>query len=242
MADSNHPTFSELARVNLLRPFVLKTILNQVVDRIPVEPDLFSQLESQFHQANGLTDASAVAAFRRRLGWSHEVYRWQVELPYRINKYSQEHFSAKVESRFLEQKNKLDQVSYSLLRLRDGALAKEFYFRILEEEASFAELASNHSEGNERNSNGIVGPLPLSQGHPLLVQRLRSTTPGTLIPPFQIDQFWVVLRLESYVAASLDDATRQRMVQELFDEWLQAETTSKIDSLGIETNLLQDKP
>ena len=53
---------------------------------------------------------------------------------------------------------------YSLLS-EDSQIARELYLQIAGNEASFAELASRFSEGRERNTNGIVGPVP-HQGSP----------------------------------------------------------------------------
>lgn len=223
---------ASLARANLLRQFIYYQVLAEELDAAPIDDDTFTKLRTNYRRSNGLADDEAEANLMRRLGFTPADYRWQVELPYRVNQYCGEHFLPKAEARFLDRKNSLDQVTYSLLRLRDGALARELYHRIQEGEASFADLAREYSEGAERNSNGIVGPAPLAQGHPLLVQRLRSAQAGALIAPFQVEQWWLVVRLESYVPASLDEATRQRMAQELFDEWIQAETTSRITALS----------
>jgi len=221
-----------LRRANLLRQYIYHQVLVEVLDPSPIDEQSFEKLRTNYRRVNGVVDEAAEANLMRRLGFSPADLRWQIELPYRVSRHSNEHFLAKAEARFLDRKNILDQVTYSLLRLRDGALARELYHRIQEGEASFADLAREYSEGAERNSNGIVGPAPLGQGHPTLVQRLRSSKPGTLIPPFQAEQWWLVVRLESYQPATLDEATRLRMAQELFDEWIQAETTSRIASLS----------
>ncbi len=68
-------------------------------------------------------------------------------------------FAAKAEARFLERKNELDQVVYSLLRLENSFLARELYLQIESGESNFADLAKRYAEGPERNTNGIVGPV-----------------------------------------------------------------------------------
>lgn len=226
------PTLEALTRANLLRQFVYYQVLQEVLGSDRIEPEKLEALKQNYFRSNGITDQQGLDRLMTKQGYTQADLLWQIELPYRVNHYCQEHFLPKAEARFLDRKNSLDQVTYSLLRLADGSLARELYHRILEGEATFTDLARDYSEGAERNSSGIVGPAPLAQGHPLLSQRLRSAKPGDLIPPFQIEQWWLVVRLESYQPASLDDATRQRMAQELFDEWIQAETTSRIAALS----------
>ena len=92
----------------------------------------------------------------------------------------QERFAAKAEARFLERKNELDQVVYSLLRLENSFLARELYLQIESGESNFADLAKRYAEGPERNTNGIVGPVSLTQAHPVLVEKLRVAQPGVL--------------------------------------------------------------
>ena len=84
----------------------------------------------------------------------------------------------------LERKNELDQVVYSLLRLENSFLARELYLQIEAGESNFADLAKRYAEGPERNTNGIVGPVSLTQAHPILVEKLRVAQPGVLLEPF----------------------------------------------------------
>ena len=76
-------------------------------------------------------------------------------------------------------------------------LARELYLRIEGNEANFGDLAETCSEGPERKSKGIIGPVSLTQAHPILAEVLRTTKPGELKHPFQLGEWWLVLRLES---------------------------------------------
>lgn len=70
-----------------------------------------------------------------------------------------------IRTRFLQIKDRLDTVVYSLIRTRDFDLADELYLRLTEDGCSFEELA-HFSEGPERGWGAQVGPCPLNQGHP----------------------------------------------------------------------------
>ena len=110
---------------------------------------------------------------------------------------------------------------YSLLRLQDEGLAQELYLQLQDGEASFAELAARYAEGPERATRGVVGPVPLTQSHPLLVERLRTAPAGVVQEPFAVDRWWLLFRLESFTPAVFDDAMAQQMSRELFDQWLE---------------------
>ncbi|MEX1324621.1 MAG: peptidylprolyl isomerase [Synechococcaceae cyanobacterium] len=220
-----------LAHYNLLRPYIYHSVLEETLNKAPLDEKITKALLTQFRQTNGLRDVAGEEKFLRTMGWSQQDYLWQIELPHRIAAHSAEHFLAKAEARFLDRKNQLDQVVYSLIRVKDGSLARELYLRIEEGEATFAELAQTYSEGPEKQSGGIVGPAPLSQAHPQLVQRLKSASAGELLAPFAVETFWLVVRVERHQPASLDEPMRQRMAQELFDEWIQEEVTLRIQQL-----------
>ena len=139
-----------------------------------------------------------------------------------------ERFGAKAEARFLERKHELDQVVYSLLRLENRFLARELYLQIESDEANFADLAKRYAEGPERNTNGIVGPVSLTQAHPTLVEKLRIAQPGVLMEPFRISDWWLVVRLERYAPATFTDEISDQMCQEMFDAWIDEETAATL--------------
>lgn len=149
----------------------------------------------------------------------------------RLAKLARDQFGAKAEARFLQQKGRLDRVVYSLLRLDSRSQAQELYLQIAHGEADFPELASRFSQGPERSTNGVVGPVPLNQAHPSLADKLRAAQPGALLEPFRIDRWWVVVRLERYAAASFDARMAEQMSVELLQEWLQQETAHRLSAL-----------
>jgi parvulin-like peptidyl-prolyl isomerase len=69
------------------------------------------------------------------------------------------------------------------------------------------------------------------QAHPVLAEHLRTSQPGDLIEPFPLEHWWLLVRLESVIPASLDDATAQTMGRELFDEMVEQLVQQRIESL-----------
>ena len=69
----------------------------------------------------------------------------------------------KIENKFLESKESLDRVMYSVLRVKDQNQANELYIQIEEKESTFAELVSNYSTGSEKNFNGIINNFSLKE-------------------------------------------------------------------------------
>lgn len=197
-----------------------------------LEPSVAEEARLRFRQQRGLDSEETLAAFKARQGLRDEDLLWQMELPARLRQHAHAQYGHKAEARFLSRKSQLDRVVYSLLRVRDGLLARELYFRIGAGEASFADLAARFAEGPEKATNGIVGPVPLTQAHPLLAEKLRIATPGVLMEPFPLAEWWLVVRLERYTPAVFDDAMAEQMASELFDEWVQQETARRLPAIA----------
>jgi hypothetical protein len=146
----------------------------------------------------------------------------------KLDRFKQQTFGNKVESYFLQRKNQLDRAVYSLLRVKDAHLAQELFFRIQDKEATFTELVKQYSGGQEAENGGTIGPHELSIPHPILAQKLSSLKPGQLSPPLAIADWFVIVKLEKYLPAQLDKTMRSRLIDELYDRWLQ----EKISQLG----------
>jgi parvulin-like peptidyl-prolyl isomerase len=139
----------------------------------------------------------------------------------KLDRFKRENFGSKVDSYFLQRKSQLDRASYSLLRVKDFHLAQELFFRLEAGEATFAELVKQYSQGQETETGGSIGPHELSTPHPTLVQKIRSLKPGQLAAPLQVADWVVVVRLDSFLPAQLDEKMRGRLSDELYEQWIQ---------------------
>ncbi|MGA9378411.1 MAG: peptidylprolyl isomerase [Phormidium sp.] len=138
----------------------------------------------------------------------------------RIEKFKVATWGQNLETYFRQRKSELDQYVYSLIRVRDGATAKELYLRLKEGEQTFAELAKQYSEGVEAKTGGLIGPVPLSLSHPKLGQILKASQVGELVPPSAIENIWIIVRVEKFIPAQFDEQMQQNLLDELFENWL----------------------
>ena len=166
-------------------------------------------------------DREACAALLHAKGWTQEDLRYFASKGERLARFQQRVFNDEVEQHFLSRKLAHDQVTYSLIRVRDGDLAFELHQRLLEGEGDFATLASRYSEGAERTSGGQCGPVPFDQAHETVVEKLRGCQEGELLEPFFLVDIWLILRLDRWEGARLDTAMRETLMEELFEQWLQ---------------------
>jgi PPIC-type PPIASE domain len=139
----------------------------------------------------------------------------------KVEKFKQATWGNQLESHFLQRKSQLDKVIYSLIRVSDLGVAQELFFRIQDGEQTFAELARDYSQGQEAQTNGLIGPMELSTPHPVLAKILSASQPGHLHPPTRLNDWIVIVRLEKFLPAQLDDPMRHRLLTELYESWLQ---------------------
>ncbi len=217
-----------LARHQLLLPLLRQSVIATAVADVVLEDEARVKAQQAWGASHGIRSAEDLQKHLRLHELEEADVLWQAELPARIERHCHDHFLHRAEQRFLARKNQLDQVIYSLLRVEDGALARELYLRIAEGEADFAELAATYAKGPERSTRGVVGPVPLLQAHPSLAELLRTSRPGQLHPPLQIDRWWLVVRLETLRSASFDDEMQHRMARELFEEWVDQEVQQRL--------------
>ena len=220
-----------LARFNLLKPLVEKMIIRDVASHINVADDQLQEARLGLLQQRGYDAIEQWAELLEELGSSEDDVLERLRDAVRRRVLMRERFAPKAEARFLERKNELDQVVYSLLRLADNFLARELYLQIESGESNFADLAKRYAEGPERNTNGIVGPVSLTQAHPVLVEKLRVAQPGVLLEPFRISDWWLVVRLERYSPATFTPEVSDRMCREMFDAWIGEETATTLSRL-----------
>ena len=220
-----------LAPHRLVRPLLRSLVMAELAAQIPVDPADRQQALEAFMREQKLEGEDGLESFLRLNLLRRDELEDQLVQPLRLQHYIHEHHLPKAEARFLQRKNQLDRVVYSLLRLEDAGLARELYLQINEGESDFAALAARYAEGPERTTRGVVGPVPLMQAHPSLAERLRAATPGVLMEPFRIEQWWLVVRLESYSPATLDDTTARQMARELFEEAVEELVERRVSQL-----------
>ena len=225
-------TLNRLARQQQLGASIARaSIYDEICQAVSISEEDSAALVGMFLEREGVdpNQTNALEHWLRSKGWSQEDLRYISSRWERIERFQTQVFAKEVERQFLSQKLAHDQVTYSMIRVRDGDLAFELHQRLLDEEASFAELASTYSEGPERDSEGICGPVPFDQAHATVVEQLRGCQEGELLAPFFLVDIWLILRLEQWQGARLDDAMRSTLLEELFDQWLEQRITTLIE-------------
>lgn len=216
---------SLLKRYQLMPMFLREAVVDQAIASIScTEAEQAAALE-RFETQHQLTSPEAKAAWLAAYDMTPEEFQEMAERPVKVEKFKQETWNGRVESYFLSRKSNLDQVVYSLIRTKNPGLAQELYFRIAEGEQTFAEVARDHSEGPESRTGGLLGPVSVSQPHPAISKLLSVSQPGQLWAPRPLAEWFVIIRLEKFLPAQLDESMRRRLIDEMFETWVREQLT-----------------
>jgi parvulin-like peptidyl-prolyl isomerase len=210
-----------LANYQMLPQLMRESIIDRAIAPISCTPEEIAIACQQFKEQNHLVSEIEQQAWMYRYKISSEQLTAIATRRLRIEKFKQATWGHKLEAYFLKRKRQLDKVIYSLMTTKDIGLAKELYFRIQEGEQSFSELAQAYSQGIESQTGGINGPIELGSIHPNLAQILSVSQPSQLWSPLPFGELVIIVRLETLIPAQLDESMRQRLLNELFEAWLQ---------------------
>ncbi|MBO3462274.1 peptidylprolyl isomerase [Aetokthonos hydrillicola Thurmond2011] len=210
-----------LKQYGLLPQLVREVIIDNALANFQLTQEETMQAYKQFYQEHKLNAEVDLQAWLESRGLERQHLNHLATRNIKLERFKKSTWGENLDSYFIQRKAKLDRVIYSLIRVNDMGLAQELYFRIQEGEQSFSELAREFSEGPEAQTGGTLGPVELGTPHPMLANLLASSQPGQLLPPTRLAEWIVIVRLEKFFPAMLDESIQQRLINELFENWLQ---------------------
>ena len=204
-----------VSRMELAPSLLKRHIEEEIISLVEIHADWVKQAALEAHGDQSLE------SFLSEKGWSEADLFIHVSRPEALRRFAAQRFGPGLEDRFLSSKGGLDQVIYSLIRVKDAGLARELWIRLEEGEITFAEAASAFSEGPESHRKGVMGPMEIGKLQPQTLQDLlRTLRPGEICSPRIMGEWNVLLRLEQLTPARFDDQLRMRMQDEALDEFL----------------------
>ncbi len=217
-----------LASYNLIPQLLSQSIIESAIAPITCTQAETSHALEQFYQQWDLTTEQKIQDWCLRYGLTQEQLELFATRKLRVEKFKQITWGHQLESYFLKYKRHFDKVIYSLIRTDNRGTANELYFRITEGEQSFAELAREYSQGPEADTSGIIGPVEVGTITPNFAQLLCTSQVGIVQAPVAFGDSWVIVRVEKFITAQLDDFMRQRLLQENFETWFQQQLSQLI--------------
>jgi PPIC-type PPIASE domain len=156
----------------------------------------------------------------------------------KLQKIKQAGWGNKVHSYFLQRKDDLDGVVYSIMQVYEPEIAQELFFRVTSGESSFAELAFKYSQNDVARDGGKTGPLSIKDLDPGLAKYIAILENGKVSPIFTFNNLCTFIRLEYFIPAQFDEKTSAFLIDELFNQWIQQKIAHKISSLTPDVKLI----
>lgn len=227
--------FDLIRRLCLSKTLVRRFLEEQILLLVDDHDQILESEVSSFRSAHGLESDTDLALFLSERQWSHDDLMLEAGRSQGLLRFAEDRFGGGIEDVFLRRKSDLDQVIYSLLRVRDPGFARELWIQISEGEISFAQAASQFGQGEESRQSGQIGPVTLGELYPIdFRQRLQKLKIGTVDEPQRFGEWIVILRLEHLMPAVLDDQMRERLLMQELDTWLEQRTLALIEGRPVD--------
>ena len=201
---------------NLVRNFLIYSIANE----ISIEKKIFETEIEEFYLKNNIINKNDLEKILKIKGISEEELFYQIALPLKVVKFANQNFQDELKSYFLERKDFLDEYTFNIIRVKNKEIAFELYFRLDSEESDFANLSESFSYYSELYPKGLFGPRNLQGINPIIINKLMIASPGELIQPFQVDEWWIILKLIKKKNAKLDNPTSKMLLLEIFNKFI----------------------
>lgn len=217
---------------DILRQHILEEELNTRKD-LEVNPALIEQAVIDFRLQRQLTDPKVFAEWLKSNGQDYTSFHSSVAFGFKLEKLKALVTEPKLQEFFIERKLVLDRVILSRILVNEQELAEELASQI-EEGASFEQLAREYSIADDRIVNGMMGPVSRGNLPDVLRAAVDSASPGELIGPMELEERWLLFRVEQLLPASLDDVQlKQALQNELFEQWIAQKIQNKIVKLQV---------
>jgi hypothetical protein len=145
----------------------------------------------------------------------------------RIEKFKEQVFANHLPEYFRSRKGELDRVHLEIVQFHHEAVAEEAFFRCTEGEQSLEHAAHElaHRDGGEPAIKK-VGPIGLGRLAVGLGALVTGSRPGDLLGPKKHGHFYVLVRVIEIHDASLDTRTRNRLLDELLNRWVEQQMSA----------------
>ena len=215
--------FKKLSKYGLLKEYLKSKILEDKIKNINLNEEEILTSKESYMKFFSLNDEKSLENHRILNLMSTENLFYKITLYAKVQKYCEIHYSDYISKSFYKQKEKIDSVTYSLIRVKEYGLIKEIYHRIKDDKDDFNLIAKNYSIGIEKQTSGIIGPLSLDKVHPKVKDKLKKCYLKFLHKPFKVNDDWILIKLEEYFDSKLDQNYIKKLKSELLDKDIEKE-------------------
>ena len=225
---------SLLRRNGQLTAVLKEWILEEALKDIHLPEDEEAQLLAEFRTQQGLEEDEAFASFLGNRMLNPQLLLKTLSRPHKVVLYREERWGPRVNSLYLQRKERYDCIRYHRLEATNADVMQEVYFRLKDREESWESLARQIHPGDPA-ATGLIGPIAVNQVEPELLSQLRAAGEGKLLRPMQLGNATVVAQLEEVLPSEFNEELRARLLRESFEEWLAEECSRMLQKVRFPT-------
>lgn len=214
-------SFKDLSKIGLLKSVKQELARKKIVDNFDLPSNEMKDiLYKKWYKLNNINSKNDLKIWLTNNELDIEELDELVIKKWKWENWCALKFKSEIPSYFLKRKDQIDTVCYSLIRVKNKEFADELYLRIKDDKADFSELSRKYSEGIEKNSGGFIGPLPIDNAHPEIAKLLKISFENQLWPPINLDNWWIILKIEKKNNIKLDPNLEMKLALELGENYL----------------------
>ena len=226
----NYDTLKILKFGNMLPNIIKNFLVYEIASMVNLEQKVLEKEIKNFYLKNNINNSESLSKILKSKGMVLEELHYQICLPSKIYKFAEENFKNQLNEYFIKKKEFLDEFTFNIIRVKKGDLAHELYFQIDSGESDFLKLSQRYSFYSPLYPKGVFGPRNLDGVNPIIMKKLLNSSIGNLIMPFQVDEWWVIIKLLEKKQAKLDKETTKMLLMELFDNFVKKVTQNFIEN------------
>lgn len=202
-------------------PLLLKNFfIYEIVKEIKLENATCENEIKDFYLKQKISNKEDLLNYLRLKGITINELHRRILLDLKIYNFAKKNLGDQLKEHFLKRKELLDKYTFNILRVKDRDLAHELYFQIDSKESDFLKISETYSFYSDLYPKGIYGPKNLEGINPIIKNKLLNSDVGNLIEPFQVDEWWIIIKLIEKNDAKLNNQTSKIMFSELFEKFI----------------------
>lgn len=224
---SSNDIYDKVRTFCLIRDLTEKIAAREVITRasqtadITITADELQQAVNSWRSRNGLDSVKATQLWLKEHYLSLEELGKLISAEVLSTKLAWHLFQDKVSSYFFDYQLDYVQVSMYEIVLDNEGIAMEVFYAIDEEEINFFDAAYRYVQDTELcRKGGYRGFLYRKDLKPEISAAVFAANPPQLLKPIVASDGVHLIRVEEIVEPQLDDAMREKIVEDLFDDWL----------------------
>lgn len=191
---------------------------------LTVSPEEIQAKFDQIRRINGLHRAKATSEFLQHLGVTLDEFEsYLTDMIYKEKIIGSITTESAIQEYFSLNSPDFDHVEVAHIVLDSEGKAREIISILEEDPDSFGQLAREHSlDSDTRENGGSIGAVQRGSLKPDIEARIFNADEGSIHGPFTSSdgRFFELFTVNNIHAASLDEATKDKVQKQVYDNWL----------------------